>query len=69
MRGSDHIEGYFYTGYLVTESTANIPEGMEFSKIFEIKSLLVNTSNIFMVNYLNILQTAVLLEQDALPPV
>jgi len=29
-RGDDHIEGYFYIGYLVTESAANIPEGMEY---------------------------------------
>lgn len=29
MRGGDHIEGYFYTGYLVTESASDIPEGME----------------------------------------
>jgi len=28
-RGDDHIEGYFYTGYLVTETAADIPEGME----------------------------------------
>ncbi len=29
-RGDDHIEGYFYTGYIVTESAADIPEGMEY---------------------------------------
>lgn len=28
--GDDHIEGYFYTGYLVPESAADIPEGMEY---------------------------------------
>ncbi|WP_409346152.1 LamG-like jellyroll fold domain-containing protein [Paenibacillus sp. MBLB4367] len=30
IRGGDHIEGYFYTGYLVTESAADIPEGMDY---------------------------------------
>jgi hypothetical protein len=30
IRGKDHIEGCFYTGYLVTESVADIPEGMDY---------------------------------------
>ncbi|PYI56922.1 LamG-like jellyroll fold domain-containing protein [Paenibacillus flagellatus] len=29
-RGDDHIEGDFYTGYLVADSVAAIPEGMEY---------------------------------------
>lgn len=32
-RGSDHVEGYFYTGIVVTDEPASLPAGMEFFKV------------------------------------